>query len=120
LACREKPSSFGLHSPVHYAASACDDLFAFGVMAWRLVTDAYPPPIPPEASGSEASRGGRLELRSLLELNPRVSPALGAIILRLLDLDPGERFHGRAREVAAALEQAAEGAGAEADRPLFR
>ncbi len=48
-----------------------------------------------------------------------MSPALNALILRLLAVAPVERFEGRAREVTEALEQAAEGEGPEADVPLF-
>jgi hypothetical protein len=53
------------------------------------------------------------------ELNPRVSVELEAVILRLLSIAPVERFGGKAREVAEALEQAAEGKGSEGDEPLF-
>jgi serine/threonine protein kinase len=35
--------AFRRHPTAHYPASTCDDLFALGVMAYRLVTDEYPP-----------------------------------------------------------------------------
>ncbi len=53
------------------------------------------------------------------ELNPRVSPELAGIIQRLLAMPPVERFRGKARLAAEALEQAAEREGAEGDVPLF-
>jgi hypothetical protein len=112
-------SAFVRHPTAHYPASACDDLFALGVMAHRLVTDEYPPPTQPGESGSEVWGEGGAGARSPRELNPRVSPRLEAIILRLLARAPVERFEGRAREGAEALEQAAAEEGAEGDVPLF-
>ncbi len=111
--------AFVRHPTAHYPASACDDLFAFGVMAYRLVTDEYPAPTQPEESGAEVWSEGGPGARPPCELNPRVSPALNALILRLLAIAPVERFEGRAGPVAEALEQAAEGEGPEGDEPLF-
>ncbi|MDY7225010.1 serine/threonine-protein kinase [Hyalangium rubrum] len=104
------------HPTAHYPASACDDLFALGVTAWRLVTDEYPPT---DEEGAEVWREGGPEPRLPRELNPRVSPELESLILRLLDLAPVERFGGRAAAAAEALEQAARGAGPEGECPLF-
>ncbi len=112
-------SVFLRHPTAHYPASACDDLFALGVMAYRLVTDEYPPPTQPEQSGSEIWRQGGAGPRAPRELNPRVSPALNALILRLLAMAPVERFGGRAGEAAEALEQAVQGEGPEGDELLF-
>jgi hypothetical protein len=111
--------AFLRHPTAHYPASACDDLFALGVTAYRLVTDEYPPPTQPGESGSEVWREDGPGARSVRELNPRVSPELAAIIQRLLAIAPVERFRGRALRVAEALEQAAEREGAEGDVPLF-
>ncbi len=65
---------FRRHPTVHYPASACDDLFALGVMAYRLVTDEYPPSPFPGERGSEVWREGGPGPRPPRELNPRVSP----------------------------------------------
>ncbi|MFL5349022.1 MAG: serine/threonine protein kinase [Hyalangium sp.] len=110
---------FRRHPTVHYPASACDDLFALGVMAYRLVTDEYPPSPCAGQPDSEVWRAGGPGPRPPRELNPRVSPELQAIILRLLALAPVERFDGQARKAAEALEQAARSVGAEGDVPLF-
>ena len=112
-------NAFLRHPTAHYPASTCDDLFALGVTAYRLVTDEYPPPTQPGESGAEVWRQGGPGARPPRELNPRVSAALNALILRLLAVAPIERFQGRAREAAEALEQAAEGEGPEADELLF-
>ncbi|HLL06976.1 MAG TPA: serine/threonine-protein kinase [Myxococcaceae bacterium] len=111
--------AFLRHPTAHYRASACDDLFALGVLAYRLVTDEYPPPIQPGESGAEVWREGGPGARPPRELNPRVSPALEAVILRLLAIAPVERFRGQAREAVEALEKAAQAAGAEGEVPLF-
>jgi len=111
--------AFQRHPTAHYRASACDDLFALGVLAYRLVTDEYPPPIQPGESGAEVWREGGPGARPPRELNPRVSPALEAVILRLLAIAPVERFRGQAREAVEALEQAAQAERAEEETPLF-
>ncbi len=110
---------FRRHPTVHYPASACDDLFALGVMAYRLVTDEYPPLTDPEASGAEVWREGGPGPRAPSELNPRVGEELDELILRLLARAPDERFEGRAVKAAEALEQVWRSAGLRADRPLF-
>jgi hypothetical protein len=106
-------SVFLRHPTAHYPASACDDLFALGVMAYRLVTDEYPPPTHPGESGAEVWREGGPGAPPPSELNPRVSPELDALILRLLARAPVKRFRGRAREAAEALERVAEAEGEE-------
>ena len=110
---------FRRHPTAHYSASACDDLFALGITAYRLVTDEYPPLADPEASGSEVWREGGPGPRAPSELNPRVSPEVDALILRLLARAPEERFGGKAWKAVEALERAQRDAGAQADRPLF-
>jgi len=112
--------AFRRHPTAHYRASPCDDLFALGVMAYRLVTDEYPPRTQPGESGSEVWRQGGPGARPPRELNARVCPGLDALIQRLLAVAPAERFEGRTREAAEALEYAAQGEGLEADEPLFR
>ena len=113
-------NAFVRHPTAHYRASACDDLFALGVTAYRLVTDEYPAPTQPQESGSEVWREGGAGARPPRELNPRVSPALNALIVRLLAVAPVERFRGLATQAAEALEQAAQGEGPEGDELLFR
>jgi hypothetical protein len=110
---------FRRHPTVHYPASACDDLFALGVTAYRLVTDEYPPLTDPEERGTEVWREGGPGPRAPSELNPRVGGELDALILRLLARAPDERFEGSAVKAAEALEQAWRSAGPWADSPLF-
>jgi hypothetical protein len=110
---------FSRHPTVLYAASACDDLFALGVTAYRLVTDKYPPLTQPEEPGAEVWREGGKGPRAPRELNPRVSAELDSLVRQLLAVAPVERFGGHARKAAEALEQAALSAGPEADSALF-
>ncbi|WP_224241919.1 protein kinase domain-containing protein [Hyalangium gracile] len=91
---------------VHDGAQPRSDVFALGVMAYRLVTAQYPPPTDPSVDGSEVWHGEGAELRPPRELNPRVSPRLDALILKMLAVEPDER--GTARELAEALEELAE------------
>ncbi|MBN1205695.1 MAG: serine/threonine protein kinase [Myxococcaceae bacterium] len=110
---------FRHHPTVHYPASTCDDLFALGVMAYRLVTDQYPPPTHPQEPDSEVWREGGSGPRPPSALNPRVGPELDALILRLLAVAPVERFQGVAQEVVRATEQAREAITPKRDHPLF-
>lgn len=105
----------GSHS-VYYEATPADDIYALGVTAYRLVTGVYPPPgTEPEAR--EDSRRATTPIRWPAQaLNTRVVPVLSDLIERMLAEAPEAR--GSAREVAAALEEAAESAGPEADVPL--
>ncbi len=111
--------AFRRHPTAHYPASTCDDLFALGVMAYRLVTDVYPPTPSLEEPGSEVWREGGPGPRPARELNPRVSPELEALISRLLAWAPEERFNGQAQLAAEALEEVAHRAGALAAHPVF-
>jgi predicted Ser/Thr protein kinase len=112
-------NAFLRHPTVHYPASTCDDLFALGVMAYRLVTDQYPPSTDPEEPGSEVWREGGSGPRPPSALNPRVGPELDALILRLLAVAPEERFRGKAQKAAEAAERAREALEPEADTLLF-
>ncbi|HYH94932.1 serine/threonine-protein kinase [Hyalangium sp.] len=112
--------AFRRHPTIVYPASACDDLFALGVMAYRLVTDEYPPPTDLEERGGEVwceDGPGPLPPRAL---NPLLGPELDSLILRALAIPPNVRFNGSAQEAAQALEKAAEGIRPEAGRLLFR
>jgi hypothetical protein len=111
--------AFRRHPTAHYPASTCDDLFALGVMAYRLVTDVYPPSPHLEEPSSEVWREGGPGPRPARELNPQVSPELDALISRLLALAPEERFNGEARLVAEALEQLAHRANSLTASPVF-
>jgi predicted Ser/Thr protein kinase len=106
------------HPKAHYGGFVKDDLFALGVMAYRLVTDEYPPPTHPAEEGSDVWLDG-VGPRSPRALNPRVCVELDECIMRLLSIRPVERFHCSAREAAEAFEKAARSAGPKADEPLF-
>jgi serine/threonine-protein kinase len=100
-----------------YAPGPADDVFALGMTAYRLVTDDYPPtpalleevshlwgpegtgPVPPMA------------------VNVHCCEELSRLVTRMLSVRPEAR--GGAGELAELLEQAARGAGPEADVPLF-
>jgi hypothetical protein len=111
--------AFRRHPTAHYPASTCDDLFALGVMAYRLVTDEYPPLTQPEEPGSEVWRDGGSGPRPPSSLNRRVGSELDVLILRLLAVAPDERFQGVAQEVVRVTEQTREAVTPEKDTPLF-
>ncbi|MDY7231958.1 serine/threonine-protein kinase [Hyalangium rubrum] len=100
-----------------YPAEPEDDLFALGVIAYRLVTGQYPPSTDPTKSASYVWYAPSPGPRDPLALNFRVDPQLNALILRMLCVRPRDR--GTARELATLLEQEAEHAGPRADLPLF-
>jgi serine/threonine protein kinase len=106
------------HPEARYEGFAKDDLFALGVMAYRLVTDEYPPPTHPTEEGSDVWREG-VGPRPPRELNPKVCVELDERIMRLLSVRPGKRFNSSPREAAESFEQAARSAGPRADDPLF-
>jgi hypothetical protein len=98
-------------------AQPCDDVFALGVTAYRVVTDAYPPcALPGTALGPEGHAAGTRVVPPR-QLNPRVDAQLNALILRMLSVRPEER--GTAGELAEAMERGVAHGGASADKPLF-
>ncbi|KFE69030.1 serine/threonine protein kinase [Hyalangium minutum] len=92
-----------------WKASPCDDLYALGVTAYRLVTGTYPPPI------SETQHEEQRELRPPREL-ATVTPELDSIILRLLSEDKANR--GTTPQTVEALEHAALHTRHVADNPI--
>jgi serine/threonine protein kinase len=100
-----------------YVAGPPDDVFAFAVMAYRLVTDEYPPFTDSSRHEGRCWQPGGRGPRPPQALNPRVDPQLDALIMRGLSLKPEER--GSAEELAEALDQQAAKAGPQVHVPLF-
>jgi serine/threonine protein kinase len=89
-----------------------DDVFALGVMAYRLVTDEYSQ-VADASREEECWQAGSSGLQSPRKVNPRVDEQLDAVIQRMLSLKPEKR--GTARELAEAMESESEKKGPERD-----
>jgi serine/threonine protein kinase len=89
----------------YYPPSPADDLYALGVMAYRLVMGQYPACIDARQDEQGTWQGTSPDFRPLLESNPRLEPPLREVILQLLSHAPRQR--GTATQVAQALEAAA-------------
>jgi hypothetical protein len=114
---REFDRSQGWRPHALYVAGPADDVFALGVMAYRLVTDEYPSRTGASMKKEECSQSGGSGLWSPREMNPRVDTRLDVVIRRMLSLKPEER--GTAKELAEALERGADQETPELDEPLF-
>jgi hypothetical protein len=99
----------------YYPPSPADDLYALGVTAYRLVMGQYPPPLNARQDEQGRWQVTSPDTRQLLEGNPRVQPRLREVIIRLLSDAPEAR--GTAKQVAEALEAAADEAVEGAERP---
>jgi len=95
-----------------YKARPADDVYALGMMAYRLITGRYPPPV---LQVEETEEGG-IRLKAVPLMPPEkwveLSPELAALLRRMLSDEPTAR--GTAGEVAQVLEQASETAAAQA------
>ncbi|MBN1208603.1 MAG: serine/threonine protein kinase, partial [Myxococcaceae bacterium] len=100
-----------------YCAQPADDLYALGVTAYRLVTGQYPELGEPLQDEAGLWRLEGLASPAPLLHNPRITPRLDALILRMLSVRPEQR--GTAAELAKALEQAAQLTHPESTRSLF-
>jgi len=101
-----------------YTSVATDDLYALGVCLYRAATGHYPflPDWPADVLCA-AITSQEPPAPSLV--NPRVPPALDALVHRMLDKDPAHRFQSGA-ELASTLVAILEGAPGERwDEPLF-
>jgi len=99
------------HLGSSYAATPSDDIWAMGVMAYRLVTGDYPPyPVDPDAEQGNGPEPVPSEERVT------VCAELAGLIRRMLSREPSAR--GTAAQIAEAMEHAALTAGRKADRPI--
>ncbi|ADO74588.1 serine/threonine-protein kinase [Stigmatella aurantiaca] len=98
-----------------YPATPADDVYALGVMAYRLCTEIYPPLATNLSVVGNDGRDAQEVRVPPSQLKP-LAPSLESFILRMLCDTPQDR--GSAGELAAAMEAAAATAGAEADEPL--
>ncbi|HEX8703050.1 MAG TPA: protein kinase [Myxococcaceae bacterium] len=106
----------GLRQPDgYYPPSPADDLYALGVTAYRLVMGQYPAPIEAKQDEQGLWQARSPDPRPQLESNPRLEPPLREVIVRLLADAPEAR--GTARQVAEALEAAANETGEGDERP---
>jgi serine/threonine protein kinase len=87
-----------------HPAQPADDWYALGVVLYLLLTEVLP--YPEDLEARELARWvAHLKPVAPHQLNPRVPPALGQVALKLLSLEPSQRYAG-GQELCAALEQA--------------
>ena len=89
-----------------HAVTESSDLYAVGVVLYELLTGQVP--FEGESPVTVALKQVSVEPTPPSALNPGVSPALEAVVMRSLAKDPGARF-ASADEFIAALQQAREG-----------
>ncbi|MDY7225409.1 serine/threonine-protein kinase [Hyalangium rubrum] len=100
----------------HYLSRSEDDIYALGVMAYRLVTELYPPPRTEPECTDDPKRP--LPARLLAPSDwASVAPVLDRLILRMLSEEPEAR--GTAEQLAQEMEEAAASTEPALDRPII-
>ncbi|SEU15302.1 serine/threonine-protein kinase [Stigmatella erecta] len=100
------------HPP--YRATPADDVYALGVMAYRLCTGTYPPLATDPSIVGDDARDTQEVLKPPSHWKP-LAPALESLLLRMLSETPQDR--GSAGELATALENLAKTFGPKRARP---
>jgi eukaryotic-like serine/threonine-protein kinase len=95
---------------------ARSDLYSIGIVLYELLTGALP--FDAESPVTIALKQVSEDPVPPAQLNPRVPPALDAVVMRALRKDPAER-HQSADELIAALEDAMAAPGARRDAAVF-
>jgi eukaryotic-like serine/threonine-protein kinase len=86
-----------------YEVSSVSDLYSIGVLLYEALTGRVP--FEGESAVAVAMKQVSQTPQRPSSLNPRVSPALDAVVMRALEKDPGQRFQS-ADAFIAALDQA--------------
>jgi serine/threonine-protein kinase len=89
-----------------YAVTEASDIYSVGVVLYELLTGSVP--FEGESAVTIALKQVSVQPTPPSQLNPQVSPALDAVVMRALAKDPAQRFAG-ADELIAALQQARAG-----------
>jgi serine/threonine protein kinase len=101
------PLRFGRDRTARYQAGPADDLCSLGMTGYKLLTGEYLEPAEPFRDEAGTWQLPDVEPPAKLVLNPRVTPQLSALILRMVSVRPEQR--GTTSQLAEALEHAAEG-----------
>ena len=91
-----------------FDVTAVSDLYSIGVMLYEALTGRVP--FEGDSAVAVAMKQVSQTPQRPSSINPRVSPALDAVVMRALEKDPGERFQS-ADAFIAALDAAMSGAG---------
>jgi len=99
--------------------TAVSDLYSVGVILYEALTGRVP--FEADSAIAIAMKQVSQEPQRPSSINPQVSPALDAVVMRALEKDPGQRFQSAEAFIAAldaALRDPAQGSGTAAFAPL--
>ena len=102
-----------------FEVTAVSDLYSIGVMLYEALTGRVP--FEGESAVAVAMKQVSQTPQRPSSINPRVSPALDAVVMRALEKDPGERFQSADAFIAAldaAMREPGVGSGTASFAPL--